>query len=193
MQVILSTESPDLPKHKCLALGIFSDEKPPRGICGFIDWRLNGFISREIKQGRISGEFLEKIIILPCPRRIGSEFLLLFGLGPLIEFNYDRVYTSAYNIAAAVDGMLMNNFAFDLPGENRSELATAGILEAMITGFFDYLSKDIDKLTNMTSCIVTSSDRAKEVSAGIKQFKSHIKDMGSVDVGDLEESDTIGQ
>jgi len=48
MQVALSTESPDLPAHKCLALGIFSDEKPPRGVCGFIDWRLNGFISREI-------------------------------------------------------------------------------------------------------------------------------------------------
>ncbi|MEQ8161652.1 MAG: leucyl aminopeptidase, partial [Smithellaceae bacterium] len=63
MQVTLSTEAPDLPAHKCLALGIFSDEKPPRGVCGFIDWRLNGFISREIKQGRILGRFGEKVII----------------------------------------------------------------------------------------------------------------------------------
>jgi len=28
-------------------LGVFADEKPPRGIGGFIDWRLNGMISRE--------------------------------------------------------------------------------------------------------------------------------------------------
>ena len=187
MQVILSTESPDVPAHKCLALGIFPDEKPPRGICGFIDWRLNGFISREIKQGRISGEFMEKVAI-PYPRRIGSEILLLFGLGPLAEFNYDRIYTLAFHIVAAVDGMLINYFAFDLPGENRGSLETAGIVDAMVTGYFDYLSGDITKLTDMTCCIVTSCDQVKEVSQGIQRFKSHVKDMGSVDVGDLENS-----
>jgi len=187
MQVILSTESPDLLEHKCLALGIFSDEKPPRGICGFIDWRLNGFISREMKQGRISGEFMEKTVI-PFPRRIGTEILFLFGLGPLAEFNYERIHTSAYHIAEAVDGMRLTDFAFDLQGENRSTLAAAGIVETMITGFFDYLSKDIEKLTTMTSCIVTSSANVKEISTGIQHFKSTVKDMGSVDVSALENS-----
>ena len=187
MQVILSTESPDLPGHKCLAMGIFSDERPPRGICGFLDWRLNGFISKEMKQGRISGEFQEKVII-PFPGRISTEILLLFGLGPIAEFNYDRIYTSAYQIAEAVDGMLLNNFAFSLTGENRCSFATASIAEAMITGFFDYFSKDIEKLANMTSCIVSSPASVKEISAGIQHFKSVVKDMGSVDFGVLENS-----
>jgi hypothetical protein len=186
MQVILSTEPPDVPAHKCLALGIFSDEKPPRGICGLIDWRVNGFISREIKQGRISGQFMEKVVI-PYPGRIGSEILLLFGLGPLTEFNYDRVYTSAFQIASAACGMLINNFAFDLAGANRGRLETAVIVEAMITGCFDYLSEDIARLSDTTCCIVTSGDLAKEVSQGIRGFKSHVKDMGSVDAGDLED------
>jgi hypothetical protein len=187
MQVILSTEPPDVPVYKCLALGIFSDEKPPRGICGFIDWRLNGFISREIKQGRITGEFMEKVVI-PFPQRIGSEILLLFGLGTLTEFNYDRAYTSAFHIVGAVDGMLINNFAFDLAGENRSSLEAAGIVEAMVTGYFDYLSKDITKLTNMTCCIVTSCNQVKNIAQGMQRFKSHVKDMGTVDAGDLENS-----
>ena len=187
MQVILSTESPDLPGHKCLALGIFSDEKPPRGICGFIDWRLNGFISREMKQGRISGEFMEKVVI-PFPPRIGTEILFLFGLGTLSEFNYERIYTAAYQIAGAVDGMLLNKFAFDLPGENRGVLPVAGIVEAMMTGFFDYLSQDIEKLANMTSCIVTSDASVKEISTGLQHFKSTGKDMGSVDIGALGNS-----
>lgn len=185
MQVILSTESPDLPGHKCLALGIFSDEKPPRGICGFIDWRLNGFISREMKDGRILGEFQEKVII-PFPGRISTEIILLCGLGPLAEFTYERIYTSAYEIAGAVDGMLLNNFAFDLPGENRSALTTAGIVETMITGFFDYFSKDIEKLADMTPCIVTSPANIKEISVGIQHFKENVKDMDSVDVSALE-------
>ena len=125
MQITLSTEAPDLPKHKCLVLGIFSDEKPPRGICGFIDWRLNGMISREIKQGRITGDFMEKILI-PFPRRIGTEMLFLFGLGKLSDTNHDRIYTAAHHIARTVNTMLINNFSFDLPGEGRSDLSTAG-------------------------------------------------------------------
>ncbi|OPY86491.1 MAG: hypothetical protein A4E71_01534 [Smithella sp. PtaU1.Bin162] len=187
MQVILSTESPDLPGHKCLMLGVFSDERPPRGICGFIDWRLNGFISREMKQGRINGDFSEKTVI-PFPRRISTEMLLLFGLGKLSELNYERIYTAAYQGITAIDGMLLNKFAFDLPGENRSGLETAGIVEAMVRGFFDYLSSDIEKLTNMTSCIVTFPASVPDISTGIQRFKAASKDMGSVDAGTLEES-----
>jgi len=187
MRVILSTEAPDLPEHKCLALGIFSDEKPPRGIGGSIDWRLNGFISRGIKQGQISGDFLEKIVI-PYPQRIGTEILLLLGLGPREEFNHERVYRCAYQIAATVDGMLLNNFAFDLLGAKRAPLTTASILEAMLTGFFDYLSNNIEKLERMTSCIVAFPDQIKEISSGVRQFKINVKDMGTVDIEALENS-----
>jgi hypothetical protein len=187
MQINLSTESPDLPKHKCLALGVFADEKPPRGICGFIDWRLNGMISREIKQGRIGGEFEEKIVI-PFPLRIGSEMLLLFGLGNISNINYDKIYNAAYIITQTVDGMALNSFAFDLYGEGRSNLVTSNVLEAMVTGIFDFLSTDIEKLSKMTASVVTSSVHLQEVSLGIKQFKTNINDKGSVDVGDLENS-----
>jgi hypothetical protein len=181
MKLHLSTEPPDVPKHKCLALGIFADEKPPRGICGFIDWRLNGLISSEIKRGKINGEFAEKTII-PFPQRIGAEYLLLFGMGKLARFNNERIHSAAYQLIAAVDGMLMDEFSFELPGENRISLDTAGIAEAMVTGFFDYLSKDTEKLNKMISCLVTSPNQVKDVSAGIKNFKANVKDLGTVKV-----------
>jgi len=165
-------------------LGIFSDEKPPSGICGFIDWRLNGMISREIKQGRITGDFMEKILIA-FPRRIGTEKLLLFGLGKLSDTNYDRIYTAAHHIASTVDAMLINNLSFDLIGAGRSDLSIAGTLEAMITGFFDYLSEDVNKLSTKTCCIVTSPDNVEEVSLGIKNFKTNVRDLGSVDISAL--------
>lgn len=185
MQINLSTENPDLPKHKCLALGIFADEKPPQGICGFIDWRLNGMISREIKQGRIGGEYAEKIVI-PFPRRIGAEILFLFGLGNVTQINYDKIYNAAYTIAQSVDGMSLNSFAFDLYGEGRFNLVTSNIVEAIITGMFDFLSKDIEKLSKMNVCAVTSSANVQEFSRGIKQFKTNVNDRDSVDVGMLE-------
>ena len=185
MQINLSTQPPDRQKHKCLVLGLFGDEKPPRGICGLMDWRLNGMISREIKQGRITGEFKEKVAI-PAPERLGAELLFLFGLGNLADISYDRLYTAAYEIAGTVAKMRLREFSFDLPGEGRSALTTAGILEAMITGYFDFLSDDISKLAGMKTCLVTSSDQLTGVAQGIKEFHKNVRHLGSVDFSTLE-------
>jgi hypothetical protein len=185
MQLNLTTHPPDRQRHKCLVLGFFSDEKPPRGICGLMDWRLNGMISQEIKQGHITGEFKEKVAI-PYPDRINSDLLFLFGAGPLGELSYDRIYTAAYEIVATVDKMKIRDFAFDLPGEGRSTLNTAGVLEAMITGFFDCLSEDVSKLASMNMCLVTSPDRLKDVAAGVTQFHKNVRHLGSVDFSALE-------
>ena len=190
MQLNLSTENPDLPKHKCLALGIFEDEKPPRGICGFIDWRLNGMISREIKNKRICGEFEEKIII-PFLPRIGSEMLLLFGLGKVSDINYDKIYNAAYLVTKTVDKMALDSFAFDLYGEGRLSLATSNVVEAVVTGIFDFLSSDIEKLSRMKTCAITSSSNLQAFSEGIRQFKTNVDDRGSVDISSLEESFTL--
>ena len=191
MQLNISTENPDLPKHKCLALGIFADEKPPRGICGFIDWRLNGFISRAIKEKRIQGELEEKIII-PFPARIGSEMLLLIGLGKVAELDYDKIYNTAYNIAQTVDKIGLDSFAFDLHGDGRSRLVTSNIMEAMITGFFDFLSTDINKLSAINACAVAPSASFTSVFQGIRQFKTNVNDKDSVDISSLEESLGLG-
>lgn len=186
MRLNLSTENPDLPKNKCLALGIFADERPPRGICGFIDWRLNGMISKEIMQGRIGGEFKEKIII-PFLPRIGSEILLLFGLGNVSDINYDKIYNASYLVTQTVDGMALDSFAFDLYGEGRLGLVTSNIMEAAVTGIFDFLSSDVEKLSRMKTCAVTSSANLQAVSQGIRQFKTNVDDRGSVDISSLEE------
>ena len=185
MQLSLSTHPPDRQSHKCLVLGYFSDEKPPRGLCGLMDWRLNGMISWEIKQGHINGEFKEKVAI-PYPKRIDSELLFLFGLGNLTDLSYDRIYTAAYEIAGAINAMKLREFTFDLPGEGRSELTTAGILEAMMTGFFDFLSDDISKLADISICLVTSSERLAGVEQGIAQFHKNVRHMGLVDFSALE-------
>jgi hypothetical protein len=144
-------------------------------------------ISREIKQGRISGEFKEKIVI-PYPQGISAEMLLLFGLGNSSDINYDKIYNAAYLIAEVIDGMSLHKFAFEVCGENRSSLVIANIVEAMVTGVFDFISTDIEKISNMTCCIVTSRAHLQEVSSGIQQFKANVNDKGAVDVGELENS-----
>ena len=58
MQIKLTTESLDRLPHECLVLGFFSDERPPRGNGGFVDWRLNGLVSRLIADGKIRNVFI---------------------------------------------------------------------------------------------------------------------------------------
>lgn len=185
MKLNLSTHPPDREKHKCLVLGFFTDERPPRGLCGLIDWRLNGMISREIKQAHIHGEFREKVAI-PGPERMHSDLLILFGWGNVADLSYSRVYDAAYEMAGAIDAMKLRDFSFDLPGEGRTALTSAGILEAMVTGFFDFLSEDISKLTGMNVCLVTSPERLKDVADGILRFHKNVRHLGSVDFSALE-------
>jgi hypothetical protein len=190
MQLNLSTEDPDLPKHKCLALGIFADEKPPRGICGLIDWRLNGMISKEIKKGRIIGDFEEKILI-PFPGRVGAEMLLLIGLGNTSDINYDKIYNAAYLMTQTVDRMALKSFAFEIYGERCLSLVASNIVEAAVTGIFDFLSSDVEKISGMQACAVTSPSNFQAVSQGIRQFKTNVDDKGSVDISSLEEVFTL--
>ena len=70
MKITISTASPDTLVRETLILGFFSDERPPKGYCGLVDWRLNGMISAEMARGRISGVFLEKIACA-FPKRSG--------------------------------------------------------------------------------------------------------------------------
>ena len=185
MQITLSTQPPDRQKHKCLVLCFFDDEKPPRGICGLMDWRLNSLISREIKQGHIRGEFKEQVAI-PQPERIDAELLLLFGLGSLADLSYDRIYEAAYAVMAAAGRMKLWEFSFDLPGDGRSALAPAAVLEAMLTGFFDGLSEDIARLTHTKVCLVASPGNLEEIAEGLKRFNENVKHMGSVDFSLLQ-------
>ena len=185
MQIDLSTHPPDRQRHRCLVVGFFSDEKPPRGICGFLDWRLNGLISREIFLKHITGDFKEKVAI-PYPDRLDSELLVLFGMGHIADLSYSRIYDAAYDIAHTVDKMKVWDFAFDLPGEGRSGLATAGVLEAMITGYFDFFAEDVNKLSIVKTCLVTSSEKLSDVAQGIRQFHKNVRHLGSVDFSKLE-------
>lgn len=178
MKIRLSAEPADLSKHKCLVLGVFSDEKPPRGICGFVDWRLNGYISREIKQGNIDGKFTEKVIIA-FPPRLNSELLMLYGMGNVSKFDKKKIHKFAYQLISAVDKLLIDDFSLELPGADRVNIDTADIAETVAQGFFDYLSENADKINKIKSCLLTYPEQLKEATAGIRRFKSKLKESSS--------------
>jgi hypothetical protein len=177
MKIKISTASPDTLNRDTLILGFFSDERPPRGYCGLVDWRLNGMISAEIARGRASGDFLEKLLYA-FPKRIRISRLLLLGLGAISELTYDRLYNSAYEMARTVSGIQANDLALPIPAAGRGPLKLSGMAEALITGLFDGFSCKPEELPSLGLEIPAKAEHADGIREGLDLFRQHVGAAG---------------
>ncbi|RPJ02778.1 MAG: hypothetical protein EHM36_11990, partial [Deltaproteobacteria bacterium] len=85
MDIILSPERVDVQECDVLVSGFFQDERPLQGSSGWIDWRLNGTLSRILIEKRLTGEWKETTLI-PAQGRLMPKLILLIGLGKLKEY-----------------------------------------------------------------------------------------------------------
>jgi hypothetical protein len=179
MKIKISTASPEALARETLILGFFSDERPPRGYCGLVDWRLNGMISAEIAGGRISGSFLEKIAYA-FPSRIHVSRVLLFGLGAVSDLTYDRLYNAGFEMAKTVNGIGATDMALPMPAAGRGPLQLTGMTEALITGIFDGCAREPEKLSVLSLEIPTHSDNKSDIRRGLDRFRQQAGMVGIV-------------
>lgn len=184
MQIRISIKPLDIIKHEGLVLGFFSDERPPRGYCGLVDWRLNGMISTKIANGKITGIFMEKVLIAPH-QRIPSSKVLLFGLGEATKLTYDTLYTAGHDISQTITKINCVDFAFDIPAIGRCNLEVPLMTEAMITGCFDFLFKNIEKWGSVSPCILGDESCLDEIVLGLHKFKVSVKEKVKINISDL--------
>lgn len=176
MKIKISTASPDGLNRDTLILGFFSDERPPRGYCGLVDWRLNGMISAELAGGRVSGDFMEKLLYA-FPKRIRVSRLLLFGMGSWPELTYDRLYNAGYEMARTASGIQADDVALPMPAADRG-LKLPEMTEAMITGVFDGLSGKPGALSSLCLEIPAKATQTDAIRAGLILFQRRV---GAVD------------
>jgi hypothetical protein len=170
MKIRISTASPDALARETLILGFFSDERPPRGYCGLVDWRLNGMISAEIAAGRMTGTFLEKTAYA-FPTRIHVSRLLLFGLGAVSDLTYDRLYNAGFDMAKTLNGIGADDLALPVPAAGRGPLQLAGMTEALITGIFDGCARGPEKMTRLNVEIPARADDMNDIRRGLERFR----------------------
>lgn len=186
MKIRISTASPDALARETLMLGFFSDERPPKGFCGRVDWRLNGMISAEIAGGRISGSFMEKIAYA-FPARVRAARLLLFGLGSVSDLTYDRLYNAGFEMGKTVSGIGTTDVALPMPAAGRGPLQLVGMTEALITGVFDGYPRDPAGQPTLSLEIPAHSDHQGEIRRGLARFR---KQAGEAEIV-LEESEVM--
>lgn len=174
MKIIISSKPVDSLTCEGLALGIFADERPPRGYCGFVDWRLNGIISRYIAQGTITGAFMEKTLIT-ANQRIPSSKIVLFGLGESAQVTYDHLYTAGQTISTTITEINCTSSAFDIPGPNRCSLDVSEMTAAMISGFADAFFASDEGNDDLCMSILGDDTYRDEITLGANQFKVNVK------------------
>jgi len=171
MKITISTIPVDRVAARNLALGLFSDERPPRGAAGLIDWRLNGLISREIISGRISGGFREACILFK-PERITAEAILIYGLGDGGAATQERFYEAGREMARIMLKMFLTDFTLNIPAPARARLDVAAITEALLTVCFETMSSPEAPRGDIPSLVINQAFLDEAV-LGVHRFQQN--------------------
>jgi hypothetical protein len=181
MQIKVTTESLDRLPHECLVLGFFSDERPPRGNGGFVDWRLNGLVSRLIADGKIRGDFAERVLI-ETHSRIPPQKIVLYGLGKRRELSYQTLREAGAGMTETAVRIHCYDFAIEVPGAGRSLLEVAEMTTSFTTGMFDYLSGNVEHLSTVTPCLLSDETYFQKTLLGIHKLRLNVKDKVQIDI-----------
>jgi hypothetical protein len=138
MDVILSKERVDVQECDVLVTGFFKDERPLKGSSGWIDWRLNGMLSRFLIEKKLIGDWKETTLI-PSQGRVMPRMILLLGLGLLKEYSYLRLRELPPHLLETLKKLDASNICLSLPFEESTSVDCGKLAEVLIEGIADCL------------------------------------------------------
>jgi hypothetical protein len=136
MEVMLSKERIDVQDCHVLVIGFFKDERPLKGSSGWIDWRLNGMLSRFLIERKLTGEWKETTLI-PSQGRILPSMILLFGLGKVKEYSYLRLRELSPYLLETLKKLGASSVCLSFPYEGSTHVDCGKSAEVLIEGFAD--------------------------------------------------------
>jgi len=120
--VTLSLRHLDLFGTEDLVAALASDERPPHGLAGMVDWRLAGRLSRLIESGFATGNAGE-VLLVPGKPRLPFDKVVLFGIGPVAEFDEAVFRSVVENMLATLEGLRSRTAVVELPGRHWGAIA----------------------------------------------------------------------
>jgi hypothetical protein len=180
MDVILSTEEPDVQKCDVLVTGFFQDERPLKGSSGWMDWRLNGMLSRFLIEKRLTGDWQEKFLI-PTQGRVMPRMILLLGLGKVREYSYLRLRELSPYILEILKKLNTSNICLSLPYEEDCNVDCGKLIEVLIEGIADCLdldqySFDQEWVKGLRLFFAEGEERFPEILLGVQTAQSILED-----------------
>lgn len=84
-----------------VALHLFAERKQPRGVAGYVDWRLCGRLARLLLSDRFRGA-IDETLLMPARPWMGADRLFLIGLGDPVKGRFgieDRIEQAVATLA----------------------------------------------------------------------------------------------
>ncbi len=107
----------DLCGTEVLVAGLTTDERPPHGVAGLVDWRLSGRISRLIQSGFATGEIGE-VVLVPGKPKLPFDKVLLFGIGSAAAFSELGFRRVLETMLKTLEGLRARTAVVELPGRH---------------------------------------------------------------------------
>ncbi|MCX8116384.1 MAG: hypothetical protein N3G78_00450 [Desulfobacterota bacterium] len=174
MDVIVTKERPVEQEGDLLISGFFGDERPLKGTAGLLDWRLNGRLSRLLREGRLTGEWIERTLI-PSQGRILPQWILLFGLGSVRAYSYFTVRRLAPTLIQTIGNLKASHICLSLPYGEAYEVDCGKLAEVLLEGFVDHLDRfpeDRPWMDQLSLSFGEGEDRFSELLFGVQTAKS---------------------
>ncbi len=140
-----------------LGVGVFTRDRPLRGVAGLADWRLNGQLSRLLLDRRFDGAFREKAL-LPCGHRLGAARLLLFGLGESESYDEGRLSEAAVWMWETFEGLKARSVALPIPGSHGSDVR-AGRAADLVVGAAERAYETSDVSLRLIELVVSPDEQ----------------------------------
>ncbi len=98
-----------------LVASVFSDVRPAQGVAALCDWRLGGRLSRLMREGFLTGNRGE-VVMVPGKPKLAFDKVLLFGVGPKSELDV-AVFTELVRaVLRALVDLRVRTAVVELPG-----------------------------------------------------------------------------
>lgn len=176
--MIISKESIDLQDSDLLVTALFKDERPLRGSIGWVDWRLNGVLSRFLIENRLTGEWRERTLI-PSQGRVSPKAILILGLGKVKEYSYLSIREVVPFVVETLKNLRASNLCFSLPYGDEYNVDCGKLTEVLLEGITDSLDQspsDHEWIENLTLFFGEGEKRFSEILLGVQTAKSILSD-----------------
>lgn len=186
MEVILSTRRVDVQECEILVTGFFEDERPLRGSSGWVDWRLNGRISRCLIEKRLVGSWKETTLI-PSQGRILPSFILWVGLGKVKEYSYPRLRELFPYLLGTLKKLNVSKICFSLPEDAEHQVEPGKLAEVLLEGIADMMDETDASESGVWGkglqlLFADGEDRYSEILLGVQTAQSILEDRLSIQI-----------
>jgi len=195
VNIILTTAEIELQECDVLVTGFFQDERPLKGTSGWIDWRLNGHLSRFLIGKSLAGTWKETVLI-PSQGRMIPGLILLLGLGKVKEYSSLRVRELSPYLLSTLQKLGISSLCISFPYGEAYNVDCAKLIQVVIEGISDGMNQNKLEIegswvTNLRIHFAEGEEKFPEVLMGVQTAKSILESQMDIRVF-IPTSDEIG-